>query len=62
MLVPLAASCSLRVIYLLFFNGVSLLFLNFSVVILRLVCVHLSCHCVLESIGPVLLCDSVLCS
>lgn len=59
--VPLAASRSLRVIDL-FFKWGFFAFFYFSVVILRLVCVHLSCHCVLESIGPVLLCDSVLCS
>ena len=57
---PLAASCSLSVIYLLNFMGFFALF-YFSVANLRLVCVHLSCQCVLESIGPVLLCDSVLC-
>lgn len=62
--IPLAASCSLSVIYLLCVMGFLLfyLFIYFSVAILCLVCVHLSCRCVLESIGPVLLCDSVLCS
>lgn len=59
--IPLAASCSLNVVYLLYFMVFLLSFFNFLVAILCLVCVHLSCQCVLTSIGPVLLRDSVLC-